>query len=60
MGENTKKIQKPKEKKKKPHQRPKLDFANFHWPTERENYRRLCRGDEMLTYEVIRENWYNL
>ena len=55
MGENSKKVEKPKKKLKKlkPHQRPKYDYGKFHWPTERENYKRLCRGDEMLTYEVI-------
>lgn len=56
MGENNENIEKPKpkakEKKLKPNERPKHDFRNFDWPTERENYKRLCRGEEMLTYEV--------
>ena len=54
MGDNSKNIKKPEtdEKKLKPHERPKFDYDNFDWPTERENYKRLCRGDEMLTYEV--------
>ena len=56
MGDNGGRVEKPdaerKEKKLKPHERKRYSYRNFDWPTERENYKRLCRGDEMLTYEV--------
>jgi hypothetical protein len=53
MGDNANKVEKPDaEKKLKPHERKRYSYRNFDWPTERENYKRLCRGDEMLTYEV--------
>ncbi|XP_028409025.1 prolyl 4-hydroxylase subunit alpha-2-like isoform X2 [Dendronephthya gigantea] len=54
MGDDSSKVEKPdteKKKKLKPHQRKRYDYRNFDWPTEKENYKRLCRGDEMLTYE---------
>lgn len=61
MGDSNNKVKKPdteekKKKKLKPHERKRYDYRTFDWPTERENYRRLCRGDEMLTYEVKIEN----
>lgn len=62
MGDSSSKVQKPdaekKEKKLKPHQRKRYDLRNFDWPTERENYKRLCRGDEILTYEVTGSLYY--
>jgi hypothetical protein len=53
MDDSSNKVEKPEKKEKlKPHQRKRYEYKNFDWPTERENYKRLCRGDEMLTYEV--------
>lgn len=54
MGDNKDKIEKPKpeEKKLKPSERIKYNFREFDWPTERENYKRLCRDEKILTYEV--------
>ncbi|XP_046858878.1 prolyl 4-hydroxylase subunit alpha-2-like isoform X2 [Xenia sp. Carnegie-2017] len=54
IGEKPRKPNARKRKRKrklKPHQRKRYDYDNFDWPTERENYKRLCRGDSILTYE---------
>ncbi|CAB3982436.1 Prolyl 4-hydroxylase subunit alpha-2 [Paramuricea clavata] len=55
LGDSSSKVEKPdaakKEKKLKPHQRKRYDYKNFDWPTEKKNYRRLCRDEEILTYE---------
>lgn len=62
MADTSSKMQKPveekKEKKLKPHQRKRYDLRNFDWPTEKENYKRLCRGDEILTYMVTNSPYY--
>lgn len=54
MEDSSGEVQKPdpKSEKLKPHERKRYQYKNFDWPTERENYKRLCRNDEMLTYEV--------
>ena len=62
LGDSSSKVEKPdaakKEKKLKPHQRKRYDYKNFDWPTEKKNYRRLCRDEEILTYEVAGSLYY--